>query len=380
MKHLLAFCESERSWLRQAIERLVRLESPTLDKGAVDRCGAEVGRQLAAIGGSVREIPCQESGNRLLAEFGKGSRQLLLLGHFDTVWPVGQLQAMPLVERDGRLFGPGVLDMKGGIAIALLALRALDAVSPGGLPHVVFLLTADEETGSATSRPLIEETARGSEAVLVFEPALPGGGLKTSRKGCGQFEIAVNGVAAHAGIEPDKGANAILELCDQLRQVEVLQDRGRGTSLTVCLASGGTRANVVPAEARATIDARAFLTAEAERVTRAMLELRAGRDGTTVRVSGGFDRPPLERSAAVARLFDLARSVGGRLGMDVSEGASGGASDGNITAALGVPTLDGLGAIGDGAHALHEHVVLDDLAPRSALVAGLIQELSRSDF
>jgi glutamate carboxypeptidase len=378
MKQLLEFCESERDWLRQAIERLVRLESPTSDKPAVDRCGAELARQLEALGGRVREVACADSGNHLVAEFGEGRRPVLLLGHFDTVWPVGQLDDMPLVERDGRLFGPGILDMKAGIGVGMLALRAAATVAGARPPHVVFLLTADEETGSPSSRALIEDAARRSSAVLVLEPALAGGALKTSRKGCGQFEVVVTGIAAHAGIEPENGANAILELCHQLLRIERMQDAGRGTSLTVCLASGGTRANVVPAEARATIDARAFLADEARRVTDALAGLRADRPGTTVRVSGGFDRPPLERNASVLRLYEMAQAVGRALGIQVAEGSTGGASDGNFTAALGVPTLDGLGGIGDGAHARHEHVDLGALASRAALVAGLIQEIGRS--
>ena len=375
MKQLSAFCESERVWLRLAIERLVALESPTLDAPAVDACRAEVARQLAAVGGRVRTVAGPDRVGHLVAEFGEGGRPILLLGHFDTVWPVGTLSQMPVVERDGRLFGPGVLDMKSGIAIGMLALRALAAASPGPMPHVVFLLTADEETGSQTSRSLVEEEALRSDAVLVLEPALPDGSLKTARKGCGQFEITVSGVAAHAGIAPEKGANAILELCDQILAVERLQDTSRGTSLTVSLVSGGTRSNVVPARAVATIDARASSTAEAERVTAALFSLRAKRPGTTVQVSGGIERPPLERSPSVAWLYGLAQAVGRQLGTEVSEGATGGGSDGNFTAALGVPTLDGLGGIGDGAHALHEHVVLDELAPRAALVAGLIRAI-----
>jgi len=375
MEQLLAFCESERVWLRQTIERLVTLESPTPDTTAVNVCGAAIARQLSAIGGRVRSVASAESGDHLVAEFGRGGRPILLLGHFDTVWPVGSLRDMPLVERDGRLFGPGVLDMKSGIGIGMLALRALAAASPGRMPHVVFLLTADEETGSQTSRALVEEEAQRSEAVLVLEPALPDGALKTARKACGQFEITVTGVAAHAGIAPEKGANAILELCDHIRSVEGLQDTSRGTSLTVSLVSGGTRSNVVPAWAAATIDARAFSTAEADRVTKALFGLRAKRPGTAVQVAGGIDRPPLERNPSVAALYTLAQSVGRQLGIEVSEGATGGGSDGNFTAALGVPTLDGLGGIGDGAHAQHEHVVLDALAPRAALVAGVIREM-----
>jgi glutamate carboxypeptidase len=375
MKQLSAFCESERVWLRQTIERLVALESPTFDAPALDACRTELARQLAAIGGRVQRVAGPDGTGHLVAEFGAGDRQILLLAHFDTVWPVGTMSQMPIVERDGRLFGPGVLDMKSGIAIGMLALRALAAASPGPMPHVVFLLTADEETGSQTSRALVEEQAKRSEAVLVLEPALPDGALKTARKGCGQFEITVTGVAAHAGVAPEQGANAILELCDQIQSAERLQDHRRGTTLTVSLVSGGTRSNVVPARATATVDARAFSMMEVERVTRAMFGLQATRSGTAVHVAGGIERPPLERSPSVAALYGMAQAVGLALGVSVSEGSTGGGSDGNFTAALGVPTLDGLGGIGDGAHAVHEHVVLEALAPRAALVSGLIREI-----
>jgi len=379
MKQLLAFCESERVWLRRAIERLAAIESPTLDPPAADACGAALAAELAAIGGRVRTVPVQGCASHVIAEFGDGDRPILLLGHFDTVWPVGTLDTMPIVERDGCLFGPGVLDMKSGIAVGALALRALGAAGPGRLPHVVFLLTSDEETGSQTSRSLIEDEARRSRAVLVLEPGLPDGALKTARKACGQFEISVAGVAAHAGIAPEKGANAILELCERILEVERLQDPALGTSLTVSLVSGGTRSNVVPARATATVDARAFSKAEVERVTEALFGLRARRAGTAVEVTGGIERPPLERSPAVVALYAQARAVGRELGIRVTEGATGGGSDGNFTAALGVPTLDGLGGVGDGAHAVHEHVVLEALTPRAALVAGLIRAIWASE-
>jgi glutamate carboxypeptidase len=392
MRQLLAFCESERGWLRETTESLVSLESPTPDKAAVDRCGDYLASRLSATGAAVRRVASATAGDHLVGEFpGEGPR-ILLLGHFDTVWPVGQLAEMPLVERDGRLFGPGVFDMKAGIAIGMLALRALHGGSPRGAglrgpsgvegragekPRVTFLLTSDEETGSVTSRALIEDEARRADAVLVLEPSLPGGALKTARKGCGQFVIRATGVAAHAGIEPEKGANAILELCDHVLGIERSQDSGAGTTLTACLMEGGTRANVVPAHATATIDARVSSASEAERVTRLMNGLRARRPGTSLQVTGGFDRPPFERTRAVGRLFDVARSVAAGLGVDLAEGATGGASDGNITAALGVPTLDGLGAVGDGAHAAHEHVVIDALPARAAIVAGLMTLIAR---
>jgi glutamate carboxypeptidase len=384
MKQLLAFCESERGWLRETIDALVRLESPTLDKAAVDRCGAILARGLSDMGGRVREVPSATAGNHLVAEFDGQGPRILLLGHFDTVWPAGHLSVMPVAERDGRLFGPGVFDMKAGIAIGMLAIRAVNG-GPEGPPHtgagdrprVVFLLTSDEETGSETSRMLIEQEARQSDAVLVLEPSLPGGALKTSRKGCGQFLLEVDGAAAHAGIEPEKGANAILELCERLLEIDRAQAPAAGTTLTACLAQGGTRANVVPAHASATVDARVSSAAEAERVGRLVAGLLARRPGTTVKVSGGFDRPPFERTASVTRLFGLAQSAGAELGLIVTEGATGGASDGNITASLGVPTLDGLGAVGDGAHAAHEHVVLDELPARAALVAGMMKLIAR---
>lgn len=376
MKQVLRFCESERDWIRRTTARLAGIESPTPDKAAVDRCGAEIARELSAAGAAVRDVGQRACGNHIVAELAGSGPRILLLGHIDTVWPVGELARMPVAERDGRLFGPGVLDMKGGVAIGILALRALTSL-PGPPPNAAFLLTSDEETGSEWSRSLIEGEASRSDAVLVLEPSLPGGALKTSRKGCGRFEMTVTGVTAHAGIEPEKGASAVLELCEQILGLEKLQDASRGTSLTVGLASGGTRPNVVPGEASAMIDARVFSAAEAERVSTALAGLTATRPRTAVRVTGGFDRPPLERTAAVGRLYDLARSIGRELGLDVSEGATGGASDGNFTSALGIPTLDGLGAIGDGAHAAHEHVVVDALAPRAALVACLIGELAR---
>jgi glutamate carboxypeptidase len=389
MKQLLAFCESERGWLRETIEGLVRLESPTFDKAAVDRCGANLARRLADIGGRVREVASGTAGNHLVADFGGEGARILLLGHFDTVWPMGQLAAMPLVEREGKLFGPGVFDMKAGLAIGMLAVRALRGrpdgpthtagagIDAGVKPRIVFLLTSDEETGSEASRAVIEQEAGQAQAVLVLEPSLPGGVLKTARKGCGQFVLEVSGVAAHAGIEPEKGANAILELCTRLLEIDLAQDPAAGTTLTPCLAAGGTRANVVPALATATIDARVTSAAEADRVSRLMIGMRGHRRGTDMRVTGGFDRPPYERTPAVVRLFELARAAAAGLGLDLSEGATGGASDGNITASLGIPTLDGLGAVGDGAHATHEHVVLDALPARAALVAGLMNLIAQ---
>jgi glutamate carboxypeptidase len=369
------FCRDERPWLLETIEALVSLESPTTDKAAVDRCGRALAARLEAIGGRVSRLPRVDRGDHLLAEFGCGSSQILLLGHFDTVWPVGQLERMPLVRSNGRLHGPGVFDMKAGIAIGMLATRALLETGVSLSRRIVMLWTTDEEVGSATSRAAIEDEARRSDAVLVLEPSLPGGAVKTARKGCGEYELHVRGVAAHAGIDPSKGASAIHELARQIVLVQKLQDLDRGISVNVGTISGGTRTNVVAEEARAVVDVRAPTHADAARVDAAFRALKAVDERTAVSVTGGLDRPPLERTAQVARLYQQASEVGRELGQALGEGSTGGGSDGNFTAALGVATLDGLGAIGDGAHALHEHVEIESLPDRAALVAGLIARI-----
>jgi glutamate carboxypeptidase len=369
------FCRDERQWLLETIEALVSLESPTTDKAAVDRCGRAISARLEAIGGRVSRLPRADRGDHLLAEFGCGTSQILLLGHFDTVWPVGQLERMPLVRSNGRLHGPGVFDMKAGIAIGMLATRALLETGVSLSRRIVMLWTTDEEVGSATSRAAIEDEASRSNAVLVLEPSLPGGAVKTARKGCGEYELRVRGVAAHAGIDPSKGASAIHELARQIVLVQKLQDLDRGISVNVGTISGGTRTNVVAEEARAVVDVRAPTQADAARVDAAFRALKAVDDRTAVSVTGGLDRPPLERTAQVARLYQQASEIARELGQALGEGSTGGGSDGNFTAALGVATLDGLGAIGDGAHALHEYVEIESLPDRAALVAGLIARI-----
>lgn len=375
MRDVLGFCESEQPWLLETIRALVARESPTQDKAAVDACGRELGQRLEAIGARVTRAAESTAGDHLRAEFGQGDRQILLLGHFDTVWDVGQLRIMPLAEENGRLRGPGVFDMKAGIALGMLAARALFERDDAPDARLVMLWTADEETGSATSRPLIEVEARRSAAVLVLEPALPGGAVKTSRKGCGGYELLVHGVPAHAGLDPSKGASAIHELARQILRLEALQNLDRGVTVNVGVVSGGSRPNVVAAEARASIDIRVPTMADAAAVDRALRALAPELAGTRLEVRGAIDRPPLERTAAVLHLYEIAREVAIGLGKTLGEGGTGGGSDGNFTAALGVPTLDGLGAIGDGAHALHEYVVGGELPWRAALIAGLVDRL-----
>jgi glutamate carboxypeptidase len=391
---LLAFCESEAGWLLDTIEALVRLESPSDDKAAVDRCGAELAWRLKHIGADVTCLRRDSCGDHVRAEWQggnkgqgrreKGQGQILLLGHFDTVWPVGTLERMPLRENEGRLHGPGIFDMKSGIAVAMLAMRALHQ-SPHrpssrdaghGLAPVVMLWTTDEEIGSATSRAVIEEEARRVAAVLVLEPSLPGGAVKTSRKGVGEFELVVHGVSAHAGLDPGKGASAIHEIARQILALEALQDPARGLTVNVGLIAGGSRPNVVADRAAARLDVRVQTMEDAVRLEAAIRALRPSRPEITLAIAGGVERPPLERSAGVVRLYEQARQVASALGKDLGEGAAGGGSDGNFTAALGVPTLDGLGPQGDGAHALHEHVLIQDLSWRAAFLAAFIQSFS----
>ena len=374
VKNHLRFCESQVQWLLETIEALTLLESPSTDKKAVDRCGVELHDRLCEIGAKVSQIPQSDVGNHLVAEFGEGRSQVLLLGHFDTVWPIGQLERMPIRHADGCLFGPGGYDMKAGIALSMLAVRALHKNVTSIGRRIVMLWTTDEEIGSETSRQAILDHADRSEAVVVMEPSLPNGALKTSRKGCGQFEMIVTGVAAHAGIEPGNGSSAIHEIARQVIELQSLEDNDRGVSVNVGLIQGGSRSIVVADEARASIDIRVPTQTDALQVQDFLRRLESKLAGTAVKVSGSF-RPPLERSASVIRVYEMAQRVAVSLGRELSEGGTGGGSDGNLTAAHGIPTLDGLGAVGHGAHALHEHVLIDQLPWRAALIAGLIQHL-----
>lgn len=373
---LMAFCEGQRDWMVAEIERLARMESPSDDKSAVDRCGEVLTRQLTGIGARVERLRRREAGDHVRAELGSGDRRVLLLGHFDTVWPVGHVERMPVCHEGDRIFGPGVFDMKAGIVLAMTAVRALQKTRVLKTLRVVMLWTTDEEVGSGSSREVIEDEARASEAVLVLEPPLPGGALKTSRKGCAGYEVIARGVAAHAGIEPQKGASAVQELALQIPRINALQDVPRGLLVNVVQAWGGARSNVIPDEAHALVDIRVPSLAAWEEVNAAFAALVPVGPRTSLECHGWFDRPPMERSDGVTRLYDQARDVARQLGKDLREGGTGGGSDGNLTAALGVPTLDGLGAIGDGAHAAHEQVVISELPWRAALLAGLIQRLA----
>ena len=356
------------------LRRVVLQESPTHAKQACDELCELLASEFGPLAGSVEIHRQAASGNHLQIDFPGRVEQapVMLLGHYDTVYELGTLQSMPWGEDDGRLYGPGVFDMKAGIVQILFALKALREVM-GELPRPVKVwLVSDEEAGSASSRATTEALAKQCAAVLVCEPSGPGGALKTARKGVGAFTLKVTGVAAHSGLDFEKGHNAILELAHQLHEVARFTDLGRGITLNVGIVRGGTRTNVVPAEASAEIDLRVASKLDGAEMECRMRELRPVNPNCTLEITGGMNRPPLERTAQVASLFELARQVADELGFELRETAVGGGSDGNFTAGVGVLTLDGLGAVGDGAHAAHEHVIAAELPRRAALLAGLI--------
>jgi len=372
MKDLLDALRQDLSETLSLLEAMVNLDSPSVDKGLVDKFVRFLGPKFEAIGGIVEYVSAERFGDHLVARFdGSPKGRLLILGHTDTVFPAGEVVRRPFRVENDRATGPGVFDMKAGIALIWAALRALGPLSR----PVTVLLTSDEEVGSPSSRELIEKEAGKASAVLVLEPSLPGGGLKTSRKGVGRFTVKATGRAAHAGIDPSRGINAIEEIAHQILQLQRMSDPARGTTVTVGLVQGGSRVNVVPAEAAVDLDVRITSNDEAARITEAIRALRPHLPGATLHIRGGINRPPMDRTTDTARLLEVARKVGEDLGIHIQEGSTGGASDGNFTAALGIPTLDGLGATGDGAHSLDEYVEISSMPERAALIAGLIRQI-----
>jgi glutamate carboxypeptidase len=362
----------------QVLRTLVEHESPSRDKPALDLLAAGLAARLAAIGARVTVQANSRGGDHVLGVFPgleADAPPALLLGHFDTVWPRGTLGEMPFRVVDGRAHGPGVYDMKAGLVQIEYAIRAIQAVGPGMPRPLKVLWTSDEEIGSPTSRTLIEAEARGAAYALVPEPPLSGGVLKTARKGVGAFTVEVTGRAAHAGVEPEKGASATVELAHQILRIAALGDHGAGTTLNVGVIEGGTTGNVVAARALAQVDVRAWTAREAARVEAALRSLEPRTPGTSLRISGGFNRPPMERLEATAALFERARAIAGGLDIALAEGSTGGGSDGNFTAALGVATLDGLGCEGGGAHAENEHIRVESLPERTELLAALLAAL-----
>ena len=380
MKEILRELRGRQGEMVKLLGEFVRCESPSHVKRAVDECAAMVAREWERRGAKVGILQQRERGNHVRAEIwdgaGRASGQIMVLGHTDTVYPLGTLAKMPFRVAGGRAWGPGTFDMKGGIVLALFAVDALRALGIQPKRRWLFLWTSDEEIGSESSRRAIEQKARRSDAVLVLEPPYGAEGrLKTARKGVGSAILAVTGRSAHAGIEPEKGVNAIHEMALQIAQLMKLNDPRRGVTVQATVVDGGTVSNVVPAQARAKLDLRYQRMVDAHALERKLRSLRPILRGARVKVNILPSRPPLERTTGVLSLFRQAREIAGEMGIALGEAATGGGSDGNFTAALGVPTLDGLGAVGDGAHSPVEHVVVRALAERAALLAGLLATL-----
>ncbi|MHB8757674.1 MAG: M20 family metallopeptidase [Bacillota bacterium] len=384
---LLSHLKGQSVAIFETLKELVELESPSSDKAALDRFSERLAGLWQAAGAQVEVLRQGRAGNHLLvhvpgmakpsgASGTDAEKPLLLLGHMDTVWEVGELARRPVRVEGDRAYGPGINDMKGGHIQALYAVKALQALGRGPRRPLTILCNSDEETGSHTSRPFIEAEARKSEAVLVLEPPNDGdGSLKTWRKGVGAYQVKAVGRAAHAGADPEKGISAIHELAHQVIALQALNRPDSGTTVNVGVIRGGTRSNVIPAEATASVDVRVMNQAEGERIDKAIRALRPVLPGGALEITGGLNRPPMEPSAGNLALYEKARTLAAELGFEIAAGGTGGGSDGNFTAALGLPTLDGLGAYGDGGHAVTEHVVVSALPIRAALLARLLETL-----
>ena len=372
----LAYFTARSDQLISTIRDLVEIESPSDNKAAVDYVSATVAQKFAALGGRVKVHPAKDFGNHLQVDFaGKSAaKPVLLLGHYDTVYPLGTLATMPCRIANDKLTGPGVLDMKSGIALMLHSIAALKDWH-GDLPHpVTVLLVSDEEVGSDSSRAVTEALAKKAVAVLVIEPSYGlEGAVKTARKGVGGYQVKVTGRASHAGLDFQKGVNAIVELARQIEKITAFTDLKKGLTVNVGIVTGGSRTNVVPAEAAAQVDVRIARLKDAAGIDKKMRTLRPFNRKCKLEVTGGINRPPMERTAGVAALYAKAVAIACDLGWKLGEAAVGGGSDGNFTAGLGIPTLDGLGGVGDGAHAEHEHILISQLPRRAALLAGLIE-------
>jgi glutamate carboxypeptidase len=371
----LRYFEARQEKIIQTIREFVEIESPSDDKPAADRMGAFLAGYFEALGGHLQVHPATDFGDSVQIDFPGREKipPVLLLGHFDTVYPLGTLATMPCHVAHGRLQGPGVLDMKSGIALMLYAIEALQAWHSGLPRPVTVFLVSDEEVGSYSSRKITEALAKESAAVLVLEPAGPRGAVKTARKGVGEYILNVKGVAAHAGLDPGKGHSAILELSRQIIAVSKLNDLSSGLSVNPGVIRGGTRTNVVAAEASVEIDVRIKIAKQAAALDRKFRALKPFDKHCCLTVEGGINRMPMERTAGVAALYKKAQAIAKQIDWKLEEAAVGGGSDGNFTAALGIPTLDGLGGSGQGAHALHEHILISELPRRALLLAGMIE-------
>ncbi|HTV83411.1 MAG TPA: M20 family metallopeptidase [Acidobacteriaceae bacterium] len=375
---VLAALAGREALLMKRIRGLVEIESPSDDRAGVDRCVDAVAEMAVGMGGRPKRHRQRAFGDVLEVRWagsGRGAAPVILLGHLDTVWPMGTLKTMPFRLAQGRAWGPGVLDMKAGVAMALTAVEYLR--ESGGLRRpVVLLLSSDEEVGSTVSRAITEKLARKCAAVFVMEPAQGlAGAYKTARKGVGDYTVRVKGVASHAGVDFARGHSAVHELAWQIEKIRGFTEPERGLTVNAGVIRGGTRTNVVAAEAEAQIDVRIARAKDAARIERKFRGLEARDRGCVLEVEGGINRPPMERSRATVALFRRAATLARKMGFELSEAATGGGSDGNFTAALGVPTLDGMGGVGEGAHASNESVVVEHLIPRTALLAEMMRSL-----
>ena len=373
---LLRLLKPQLPDMLRVLRRFVTSESPSLEKASANRCCTIVAKEWCKHGVRAERISQKHRGDHLRMTFAhhqpRPAGQLLVLGHYDTVYSTGTLQEMPFRISGGKAYGPGIFDMKAGIVQALFALQALQHAKHRLQKQIVFFWTSDEEIGSESSRKLIEAEARRSDAVFVLEPSFgPRGMAKTARKGVGQAELIVQGRASHAGLAPEEGINAVHELAAQLTCIEKWNDARRGISVNADIVEGGTRANVIAERARAVLDLRALRTSDMRSIERRLRGLRPVHKGAKLKITGGFDRPPLERKNCAA-LYARAKSLARQMNLSLGECTAGGGSDGNFTGALGIPTLDGLGAVGGGAHSDHEHVFINTMPARAALLAALL--------
>ena len=373
----LRYFEERLPAMLETIRAFVEIESPSDNKAAADRMGAFLAGIFEELGGRARLHPSGDYGDNLQIDFAgrDGRKPVLLLGHFDTVYPLGTLANMPCRKQGDRLHGPGVLDMKSGIALMFYAIQALQTWNATLPRAVTVFLVSDEEVGSSSSRKITEELARGAAGVLVLEPAAsPRGAVKTARKGVGEYTLTVKGVAAHAGLDPRKGHSAIVELSRQITAISRFNNVSSGITVNPGVIRGGTRTNVIAAEATVEIDARIQKAKQAAGLERKMKALRPYDKHCKLIIEGGINRLPMERTAGVAELYGKAKAIARQVGWSLEEAAVGGGSDGNFTAGIGIPTLDGMGGAGEGAHAVHEHIVISELPRRAMLLAGMIEQ------
>jgi glutamate carboxypeptidase len=382
VRQIFTALQSRQPEIEKFIQALVETESPSGDEDgsrAVVDLLVQAAGELECVNGIERKDVSGFGQHVVIRAFDKHSdaKQIMIVGHTDTVHSRGSVSARPWRREAGRIYGPGIFDMKANCALAIEVLRALSALDATPAFGVTIVLTCDEEVGSQSGWPLIQQVAsqQQTRCAFVLEPPAPGGRVKTSRKGTGIFAIKVEGKAAHAGLDPEKGASAILELARQTEQLHAINRAGTGITLNVGVVHGGTRSNVVAAEAEGEIDVRFSTEAESREIERILSNLQPVDERTKVFVSGGINRPPMERTAAVVELFEKARAIAAQVEFDLGEAQVGGASDGNFLAAMGIPVLDGLGISGDGAHAVHEHIEAHDIARRGALIGGLLMSV-----